>query len=288
MVAKITLQEFPVMSLSFFRFFLALILIAPFLLEVGRKQLKIEIKDLPKLIGTGLFLITINISLFYEGLKRTSAIDSSVLTLVIPILSVLGGWWFLKEKIYWINLVGIFLGLLGALFVIGLPLIFFGNFSTQGLVGNLLIISSSVSFVIGAILSKEILKTYHPLVLIAVMFAVGVATFFIPAMLDFVNKPNWVSHVSIIGLIGFLYITILSSISAMFLMEWGFTKIDITKANLFTYIEPAIAAALAVPFLGERISFSFIIGTCLVVLGVYWGTLGREHHHHSIHKHHRI
>lgn len=275
------------MSLAFLRFFMAIILITPFLLEIEPKKRKIEVKHLPKLLSVGLFLITINIALFYEGLKRTSAIDSSVLTLIIPILSVLGGWWFLKEKIYWINLLGITLGLSGALFVIGLPLFFLGNFSTQGLIGNLLIILSSISFVVGAILSKEVLKTYPPLLVLAVMFAVGAATFSIPALLDYFNNPNWFSHISILGLLGFLFIVILSSISAMFFMEWGFTKIDITRANLFTYIEPAVAATLAVPFLGERISFSFIIGTCLVVLGVYWGTMGKPHHHHTEHKHHR-
>lgn len=287
-VAKITLQEFPVMSLSFLRFALALVLILPFLFfEVEPSRRKIHRKDLPKLLLVGLFLVTINITLFYEGLKRTSAIDSSVLTMVIPILSVLGGWWFLKEKVFWVNLLGILLGLLGTALVIGLPLLFVGNFSTNGLVGNLLIILSSISFVIGAILSKEVLKTYHPLFVLTIMLLIGTLTFFIPAILDYYNNPNWIAHISIFGILGFLYIVILSTVSAMFLLEWGLSKINVVQANLFTYIEPAIAASLAAPLLGERISFSFIIGTCLVVLGVYWGTLGKPHHHHSQHKHHR-
>ena len=75
--------------------FFALILLLPFLLTEKRKIAK---SDLPVLIGIGLLMVTLNIGFFYEGLKRTNVITASVLTLVVPILSVIGGWWFLKEK----------------------------------------------------------------------------------------------------------------------------------------------------------------------------------------------
>ena len=121
--------------------------------------------------------------------------------------------------------------------------------------------------------------------LTAIVFFVGFITFAIPAINEFMVNPTWLAKLTILGILALLYITILSSISAYFLFSWGLQKLDVFKANLFTYIEPAVAATLAVPFLGERISYSFIIGTVLVVLGVYWGTLGKVDHHHPLHKH---
>ena len=275
------------MSLGFLRYGLASLLIIPFLLSLEPKEKKIKLEHLPQLVLGGLLIAAINIAFFYLGLQRTTAIDASVLELTIPILSVLGGWWFLKEKIYAANLFGIVISLLGALSIIGIPLLFFGNFSTKQLTGNLLIICSAITFVIGTMILKKMLKIYKPIVITAVIFLVATVAFAVPALMEYLNNPNWVLGVSILGIFCLIYITVLSSICAYFLILWGLTKIPISHANLIQYVEPAIAASLAVPLLGERISFSFIIGTCLVVLGVYWGTLGKEDHHHSNHKHHR-
>jgi drug/metabolite transporter (DMT)-like permease len=286
-VAKVTLQEFPPMSLGFLRFALASLLLVPFIAVFEKKELKVHLDHLPRLVIASLLLIPIQIALFYIGLPKTSAIDASVLSMGVPVLSVLVGWWFLKEKLYWVNLAGIVLGLFGAVLILGLPLIFLGEFSNKNLFGNLLLIISNGCFVFGAILAKDLIKKYNPLIFTAITFMVATITFLVPAALEYINNPTWVSQVSIIGVLGLLYITALSSISAFILLNWGFEKIGIIKSNLFHYMEPAVAATVAVPLLGERISFSFIIGTCLVVLGVYWGTLGKESHHHPHHKHHR-
>lgn len=286
-VAKITLGEFPVMSLAFLRFTLASILLLPFLLAFEKKQLKIKLEKAPKIFLVGLLMFTVHISLFYEGLSRSRAIDASVLSMSIPIISVILGWLFLREKIYWINLLGILLGFAGAMTVLGLPLIFLGEFSSQGLLGNILILASGLSFVVGAIYAKSLLKTYHPLIVTAVGFITGMITFLIPAILEYLANPAWINKISLLGVLGLLYIAILSSIVAFFLLTWALEKTDPIRVHLFQYLEPAVAATFAVPLLSERISYSFIVGTVLVVLGVYWGTLGREHHHYPHHKHHR-
>lgn len=285
--AKITLQEIPMMSLGFLRYGLASLLIIPFLLNLRSSDKRIKLAHLPQLVLGSLLLACINIAFFYAGLIRTSAITASVLELSIPVISVIGGWWFLKEKIYTANLAGIAISLLGAISVIGIPLLFFGSFQGKEFLGNILILLSAVSFVIGSMILKKMLKIYKPLVITGIIFLIATSAFFLPAFMEYLQNPNWVLKVSLLGIFGLIYITVLSSICAYFLLLWGLSKIPISHANLIQYIEPAVAASLAVPLLGERISFSFIIGTCLIVLGVYWGTLGKEEHHHPHHKHHR-
>ncbi len=275
------------MSLGFLRYGLACLLITPFLFSLAPKDIRIKFEHLPKLILGGLLVACVNIAFFYMGLNRTTAIDASVLELSIPVISVIGGWWFLKEKIYTANLVGIIISLLGALSVIGIPLLLVGNFTSKQLVGNFLIIASSISFVAGSMILKKMLKIYSPLVITAITFLTATVAFSIPALIEYIQNPNWILKVSILGIFGLIYITVLSSICAYFLLLWGLNKIPISHANMIQYLEPAVAATLAVPLLGERISFSFIIGTCLIVLGVYWGTLGKDDHHHPHHKHSR-
>lgn len=286
-IAKVTLDEIPAMSLAFLRFAFACLLIAPFLLNIDKKYHTVKLDHFPKLILATTFLMGLSILFFYQGIQRTSAIDASVLSMLVPVYSLLGGWWFLKEKIYWVNLLGVFFGLLGAIAIIGVPLVFVEGAGFEKILGNFLLIGSGISFVVGAILAKQLMKYYHALTITSVGFLVASIIFFIPATIEYYNNPSWVNNISVLGVLGFLYISILATVTAMFLLNWGIEKVGVNQANLFHYIEPVIAATLAVPILGERISFSFIIGTCLVILGVYWGTLGKAEHHHSHHKAHR-
>lgn len=284
-VAKITLQEIPPMSLALLRFAFASLLLAPFFIA-ETKKVKIDKVDLPKLIAIGILIITLNIAFFFEGIKRTTAINASVLTLIIPSLSVLFGWWFLKEKIYLVNLAGIGLGLAGAIVILGLPQIFTGGIPLPLLTGNLLIILAAVSWVLGATFSKKILKKYSALVITAISFLVGTITMLIPALFEYLKNPGWVDQVSILGMLGLTFMVLLSSISAYFLFEWGLANTSLVAANLFQYIEPVIAAALAVIILGEIISSQFITGAACIAIGAYLGTLCKETHHPH-HKAHR-
>lgn len=283
--AKLTLQEFPPMSLSFLRFSLAIILLAPFLI-IEKKRDVIKRKDLPWLFATGILMVTLNIAFFYTGLTYTDVTSASVLTMVIPIVSLLLGWAFLKEKIYTVNLIGIVIGLIGALLVIGLPaLIFRESIPGDVLMGDILIILASISWVIGAIISHRLLKTYSSLTITFIIFLVGVITFFIPALNEYVQNPAWTSHVTWLGIAGLAYITVAASISAYFLFEWGLSKLGVVQSDLFQYIEPPIAITLAVLILNEKLQFSFIIGGLLIAIGVYWSTLLKiQHKHHKAHR----
>lgn len=290
-VAKITLQEIPVMSLSFLRFFLACILLLPFLIQFHPKKplfsIKLKLEDLPKLLLASFLMITTTLALGYEGLKLTSALHASILGLIVPIVSLLAAWIFLREHIYWVNLLGIGFGIIGAIVILGFPLLFFGSSQAGNLTGDILIILSGTTFVAGTIIAKDVLHKYSALTVTTIAFLVGMVSFFLPAVAEYIQNPTWVKQVTILGVFGVLFIAILSSICAFFLLDWGLKKVDIVKAHLFQYIEPAVTATIAVPLLGERISFSFIIGTVLIVLGVYWGTLGKPHHHHLRHRHQR-
>ncbi len=283
-VAKITLQEFPPMSLALFRFAFACILLTPFFFA-QRRQFKIERADLPKLILVGILIITLNITFFFEGITRTTAINASILTMFIPILSVLLGWWFLKEKIYLINLLGIFIGLFGAIVVIEIPQLLLGNFSTQQLLGNVLIILASLMWVAGAVISRQMLAKYPSMIVTAIAFLVGTITFLLPAGKEYLENPNWPAQVTFLGLLGLAYMTLLSSVSAYFLFEWGLSKTSVIKADLFQYIEPGVATILAITILGEKASIPLMVGSILIIAGVYLGTLAKEiHHRRKIHR----
>lgn len=280
------------MSLAFLRFALASLLLAPFFFtevnKVKRSSFggRIDKEDLPKLIAIGVLVISLNISLFFEGIKRTTAIDASILSLSIPMLSVLLGWWFLKEKVRLINLSGIAMGFIGAIVIVGLPQMINGETPLSVTIGNILIILSSVSWVIGTIISKNVLAKYSSLTITGVAFLVGTVSFIIPATIEYIQNPSWINQVTMLGILGLAYMTLLSSISAYFLFEWGLSKTSVIAADLFQYIEPFAATTLAIGILNEKISIPFLVGAALIAVGVYIGTLAKDIHykHHKAHR----
>lgn len=277
LVAKVTLQDFPPSSLAFFRFTLALILLLPFF-YLQKQKVKIDKKDLPKLIGIGVLLISLNISFFFAGIARSSVINASVLTLSVPIFSVLVGWVFLKEKIYLINLAGTLTCLLGALIVLRVPQMFIGSYSPTELLGNIFILLASISWVGGSVLSKDMLKKYPSLVVTSIAFLVGIITFFIPMIREYIQNPAWLENLSMLSMLGLVYMAVLSSVSAYFLFEWGLNKTSVIQANLLQYVEPFIAAVLGITLLGEKLTIPFIVGLILILAGVYLGTLAKTYH----------
>jgi len=285
-VAKLTLQEIPPMSLAFLRFAIASILLSPFIFTTEEK-IKIDKKDLPQLFGIGLLMVTLNIALFYAGLERTTISSASVLTLTVPVASVVAGWWILKEKIYMVNLAGIALGVLGALVILGTPLLSLDpKPSSEALLGNLLIVLASLAWVAGAIISKEMHKKYSTLTITAVIFLIGVITFLIPAIIEYLQNPAWVTQVTTLGILGLVFIALASSVSAYFLFEWGLNKVGVVTADLFQYLEPMIAGFLGVLVLREELKIPLVFGTILIGIGAYLSTLIKtSHKHHKAHRH---
>lgn len=280
-VAKVTLQEFPPSTLAFFRFALASLLLAPFFLA-ETKKVKIISSDYPKLVLVGILMVTLNITFFFAGIEKTTVINAAVLTLTIPMLSVILSWWFLKEHIFIVNLVGIILGLVGAVVIVGLPEL---NAGTGTLLGNLLIILASVCWVVGALISRKLLMTYSSLEVTAIIFMVGTLTFFIPTANEYLKDPSWPSRITSLGILGLTYMTLLSSVSAYFLFEWGLARTSVVIADLFQYIEPFIATVVAVAILGEEVTLVFGVGAVLIAIGVYMGTFAKQIHHRL--RHHR-
>ncbi len=277
-VAKITIQEIPVMSLQFAKFSIAFLLLSPFLFSYFKKH-TFHKKHLTLLLLTTLCMITINNALGYTGLLYTGAIESSLLGLFLPLTSIVIGWLFFKEKIFRINLVGMLIGFTGACIVLGLPFLLAGSIATSKLIGDILVLLSGIAVVLGFMFSKELVKTYPPLVIATLTFGIGAISFFLPSIVEYKIDPGWISKVGTGGIMGFLYIVFLATTVGYLLLVWAVKRANVSQANLFHYIEPAVTATVAIPLLGESISPSFLIGAVLVVAGVYFGTMGKSIHH---------
>lgn len=267
-IIKYSLYFITPLAFLFYRFLIvSLILFIPLVFRL--KKLKPDRKKILKYLGLGFLGTPLTLYFLFEGVKRTTAIDSSVIGVITPILVILGGVFLLKEKVEFNEKLGIALTLLGTIITIVQPILESGLGMTKNVWGNFLVFLHSLSWASFTLLAKKE-KALDPFTLSAFSFVVGLVfmVFLIPLqptlLADLVVAP---SHFS--AFLGVLYMATLGSVIAYFTYIFGVSKIEASEATVFTYLQPLFAIPVSVVFLGEQITLPFLLGALLIIGGVF-------------------
>lgn len=223
-----------------------------------------------KLFVYSLFASTISLGLLFFGLEKTSVLEETLILLATPLLISAAGSYFLKEHVTSREKLGMGIALVGTLFTVIEPIIQNGTGAVR-LSGNIFILLSLVATVIATILAKELLRDgVKPLALTNVSFVIGFISI-IPFALVKYGAPNLISTIVNLPLpyqLGVFYMAFLSGSLAYTLSNLGQKTIEIGEASVFSYLYPIFAAPLAVLWLGEKITPTYILGGAVIVLGV--------------------
>lgn len=269
-VSKLLFMETPPFVAASHRFILASLIILPFFLRVKKPK-----GFLISLLPLGLFNAG-NILFYYTGLSLTTANTGSILGTAIPITVALISPFFIKEPIGKNKLVGILIGLSGALCIVLLPMIEKGGVTTGSIVGNLLMVGSLLCWTLYIIFSRRILlkNQYHPTLSTSVnIFTVTVASTFASLL---ARQSLFTPALFVPTYAGVLiYAAIGITITTFFLFQWGIQHVSASTASLKEYIQLVIGVAINAIILGERLSATYILGSILIVIGVLFAT--RQH-----------
>lgn len=268
----------------FLRILLSLIILGPFILPRLRKE-TINRADWPKVIAAGFFGIPLNIGLFFWGLSYTTVVDSSVISATVSIFTAVAAFLFLKEKISHIVSLGIIISFAGTIVIILQPILEQGLFRLGNLFGNVLILFATLAWVGYTILNREIGQKYDSFILIYISFLIGVVCFLPFAAKDIFN-PDFYFRLTPFLIFAILFETIVATILSYFLFTWGLKYVSATTSGIISYVYPIVAILASIIFLGEKLTMSFVIGTTLVVIGLFISEA--RHAKHPLHKFHSL
>lgn len=263
-IMKLTLQFVPIFSLAFIRFAAAAIIILPFVITT----LKIKKGDFPLILGASLCGVFFNISLFFWGLKLTTALNAGIIIASSPILTILFANHLLREKINLNLIFGATLGIAGITVIIGRN-IDFNHFNISP-IGDLLILLATLSFVFSEIINKKLLAKYKPMVISFYSFAIGAAGFLPFAIYEFAQNSSWILSLPITPILGIFYGIFFSSFAAYTLWHWGLSQYPASRAGFFFYLDPVVATVVSVILLAEKITFPFVLGALFIFTGMYF------------------
>lgn len=270
-IMKLTLEQVPPFSLAFIRFFFASVIL--FILTY--KNLIIQKEDFPQFIKAALAGVTLNISLFFIGLKMAPAINAALLIAAVPVLTLVAAHVLLKEKVSVKVIIASIIALAGVITIVGIP-------STSGslveIIGNILLLLSALSWVFHEIFAKGLLIKYSAATVAFYTMAIGALTFLPLAAAELVLNPSWFSLVTKTGFFGILYGIFGASLIAYWAWQKGLSQLPASQASFFFYIDPITGAVLSVILLGEKITPQLIIGGLLITAAVFLVEYHRKPH----------
>lgn len=262
-IMKLTLSVVPLFSLACIRFGVASL----FLFPLVYKHLHIQKKHIPLLIFSGMAGITIHMSLFFWGLTLTSSINASIIGATVPLMTLFLAHTFLREKIKHTVLLGAILGTVG-ISIILLKDAFAGGVSVSPL-GDILLLISTLAFVVYELVSKELFRTYKALPITFYNFVIGTLSFLPAALYEYTLNPQWIATLPHPAWLGILFGIFFPSLLAFSLWQWGLSKVEASRVGFFCYLHPIIGTIAAILILGETPTLVFTIGSLLIFLGLF-------------------
>ena len=264
-VGRAVVGVVPPLTLSFWRWVIALAIIVPFGLPHVRKDFAAVRAQWRTLFMLALFSVAAFNTLLYLALKWTTAINASLVGATGPAVIPLIAWMVLRERVSPRQAAGIAASFGGVLIVI-----------TQGDVGvlaslgfnhgDLLVLLAVVAWSIYSVLLRRHSASLHPLTFLTVTFAFGFAIITPFAAWEYANGARMT--LSALSLGGIAYVGIFPSLFSFLFWNRGVTAIGVSRAAQFLYLVPVFAAALAIAFLGESLAFHHVAGVALIFIGI--------------------
>ncbi len=233
----------------------------------------IDRADLPRFIICALTGIAINQMLFLKGLSLTYSIHAVLLILSAPIFITVFAAIFLKERISPIQIVGLGLGVCGAVILISM-----GKNSGTGdnvILGDTLILINALSYTIYFIMVKPLMLKYNPIQVTRMIFTIG---FFgvLPFGWNEFTAINWTDF----GWMeyGCLGLIVLGGTFLAYLFNlYGIKILGASITGAYIYLQPIFAAIIAMIFLNESLEWYKVIAGAFIFTGVYLSNKKRKH-----------
>ena len=265
-------NEIPPMTLAFWRWAVALLIILPFSLGHIVHQFDIIRRNLKILTVLAILSVT-NFSIFiYMALKLSTATNTVLINSMIPIYIVMVSRLGFKERITLRQSIGIAISLAGLMFIIAN-----GNLSTLISVrfskGDLWTICAGISWALYSVLLRKCPTELNSLSFLATLIIIG--TLFISPFYIWEMSTGKTMNISQATIGSIVYVALFASILAYIFWNKAIQIIGANKTGIFIHLMPVFSIILAIIFLNEELREYHVKGTILIFTGIFLTTAGK-------------
>ncbi len=261
-IGKIALASIPPLPFAFFRVAGASALLG--LLSLALPAEPIARADRPRFWLLSFLGVSVNQIFFITGLHLSTAINAAILMTTIPVLTlgfaIMAG----RESAAPRKIAGCAVALAGALVLVGA-----GRFDWRSrlFVGDLLLLTNASCYSLYLVLSRDLLKKYSASTFIRVTFQMGTVPVFVFAAVP-IAQLNY-SRVAPIAWLCLAAVIVFASVAAYVLNAWALARTHASRVAVFVTLQPVVATAFAIVWLGEFPTARAGIAAALIFAGFF-------------------
>ena len=226
---------------------------------------KIDKKDWPRIALCGLFGVAMNQLLFFAGLNITTPINAAIIMTSNPILVLIAASIIFHEVITKQKILGLSLGVIGALLIIIFKADF--SFDSNTWPGDVMILMNAASYGVYLVIVKPLMIKYQPLTIIKWVFTFGLLYVIPFGFYDFM-AIEWSSFTTTIWL-ETAFVVICTTFFAYLLNIFALKKLQPSTVSTYIYTQPVLASFFAIIMGKDELSLVKIVGAVLIFTGVY-------------------
>lgn len=215
--------------------------------------------------------VIFNQLLFFKGLSLTTATNTSLLAVMIPVFTIIISSLIGNDKLTYRKVLGVILAAIGVVYLIDPTK---ASFSSDSTIGNILIVLNSLCYGIYIAFSKKLVSQYGALKSIAWVFLIA-SVVNIPIGLYSLQSVD-LSSVSNTAWLALTAVVIFPTILAYYWNTWALARVEPSMVAVYTYLQPAIGFIFAIVFLNETFTLRLIGSAGLIFVGVFLVTRQRK------------
>ena len=266
---KLIALNIPIFYFVFVRILMAGLVLFLFNTAYGRIK-RIQRQDLPKFLLLAFFEPFIYFICETFGLKLTGSPTLSAMVIAtIPIFSIGAGIIFFKEKVNFINIIGILFSLVGIVMVAMAK----GSLGEHFIWGVVLLLVAVISEVGHASITKSLAGNYSSQIIVMYQFLIGAIYLFPLFIWKGIDGFNFEVYFSAEVWYPLICLAILCSSLAFSLWVSTIKNLGVAKSSIFSALIPVAAAIIAWvlghEYLNSRQWIGIVISTAGVILSQY-------------------
>lgn len=202
------------------------------------------------------------------GLKYVSSTIGAVIVSTIPLFAPVAAYYFHKEQLSKMNILGILISIIGVAIII-----FNKSFSLIVSPIGLACMFAAVGAAVGySVVLKKLAAKYNPTTLITYQNSLGLL-YFLPLFLIF-DWQHFIQAIPTQEVINSLVLlAVFGSTLAFIFFTYGLSYLGITKSNIFINAIPVFTAIFAYFVIDEVITIQKIIGMLIVISGIFFSQM---------------
>ncbi|TXR54510.1 DMT family transporter [Reinekea thalattae] len=261
--------DIPPISLNFFRWLIAALVLLPFTLGMLKQQRELYWQHRKKIfIASALGICAFN-SLIYLGLQTTTANNAIILNAFIPLLISLFGALFFSLQLTWRHWLGMSVSFAGVIVIVtqgSLELLLHFHLNA----GDAWVFVATLCWAAYTLLLKTIPPQINRYGLMSAQILIGLvllAPFFI-VELSHAQPLVWSKQ----SLWALAYVGIVPSVLAYLIYTASIGKLGAAKAGASINLLPVFGVLLSVLLLGESIHYYQLTGMALIFTGLFFSS----------------